>query len=97
MSSRSSRHPESNPKCEHLPSASVIAATIISLVLSFGELRMLEDDEVMVAVACCRSSCSDHEGEQRHLRYLGQSLARNLALGGRVNNPCKPELVCIDC
>ena len=29
----------------------------------------------MVAVACW-SSCSDHEGEQRHLRYLGVSLAR---------------------
>ena len=86
-----------SPFGQHVLSTSAIAATIISLVLSFGELRMLEDDEVMVAVACWRSSCSDHEGEQRHLRYLGQSLARNLVLGGRVNNPCKPELVCIDC
>jgi hypothetical protein len=29
----------------------------------------------MVAVGCW-SSCSDHEGEQHHLRYLGQSWAR---------------------
>jgi hypothetical protein len=53
---------------------------------------MLEDDEVMVAVALSRGSCSDHEGEQRHLRYLGQSWARNLALGGRDDNLCHPDV-----
>jgi hypothetical protein len=58
---------------------------------------MLEDDEVMVAVARSKGSCSDHEGEQRHLCYLDQSWARNLAFGGRANNLCKLELVCIDC
>jgi hypothetical protein len=58
---------------------------------------MLEDDEVMVGITYW-SSCSDHEGEQRHLRcLLGQSWARSLALGGWANNLCKPELVCIDC
>jgi hypothetical protein len=86
-----------SPFGQHVPSTLAIAATVISLILNFGELRMLEDDEVMVDVAYW-SSCSDHEGEQRHLRYLlGQSWARSLALGGRADNLCKPELLCVDC